>query len=569
MAGETVARGTAVLTAAGLVSRAIGLVYRIYLVRLVGAEAIGLFQIIFPLYWVALLLGSLGVPTAVAKLVADYQALGDTPRIARVMRWSFALVAAASLFWSVLLLWSVPFLSAQVLSDPRTAPALWVVAPSLPAVAIAAVLRGYFEGRQQMTALALLQVAEQLVHVGVTLGLVLLVPGADARALAVVLAAGSVASDVAGLLILGLGMWPRYRPPAVRGPFPRPWPLASPFPGGTGVAGTGSAAGQGMVRRASAASARPAPAAPASVWRFWHQSVLRRILTLAVPAAAGRLVISLSSTVSALLVPRGLQAAGFTVSQATTIYGEISGMALNLAFLPTIFTSSLATNMVPAAARAALRGPAELQHFAERALKLTTLVCLPMTAALTFFGPDLGVLFFASERAGLITQALALPIFVTYWQQVSTGILQGSGHPGLPLVASGAATTAGAILVYLLVPRPNLGLNGAILALSISYLLGGLLSLTFVQLKTRAGINVLKHVFPVALAAFGAGGLTHRLCLWFWPAAAQGPAALARTAVGLLCMAGLYMAATWLLGLWTRENWQVLGFGGKPVTTRR
>ena len=57
-------RGVAVLTITGVLSQLVGVVYRIGLTRLAGAEILGLYQLILPVYSVLLSLTSVGLTTA-------------------------------------------------------------------------------------------------------------------------------------------------------------------------------------------------------------------------------------------------------------------------------------------------------------------------------------------------------------------------------------------------------------------------------------------------------------------------------------------------------------------------
>ncbi|MFR2464434.1 MAG: oligosaccharide flippase family protein, partial [Clostridia bacterium] len=45
--------GTLILVAAGLISRLLGFLYRIYISNIMGSEGMGLFQLISPVYFLA------------------------------------------------------------------------------------------------------------------------------------------------------------------------------------------------------------------------------------------------------------------------------------------------------------------------------------------------------------------------------------------------------------------------------------------------------------------------------------------------------------------------------------
>ena len=74
---KTVLRGAFLLTAAGFLSRIMGFFYRIFLSRIIGAEGLGLYQMIFPILALALSVTSAGLSTAISHQVSRKNALGD------------------------------------------------------------------------------------------------------------------------------------------------------------------------------------------------------------------------------------------------------------------------------------------------------------------------------------------------------------------------------------------------------------------------------------------------------------------------------------------------------------
>ena len=63
-------RAVAVLTLTGVLSQLVGFLFRILLTRQAGAEILGLYQLILPLYSVLASLTAVGLYTAVSNLSA-------------------------------------------------------------------------------------------------------------------------------------------------------------------------------------------------------------------------------------------------------------------------------------------------------------------------------------------------------------------------------------------------------------------------------------------------------------------------------------------------------------------
>jgi len=64
-------KGTVVLTLAGLATRFIGFFYRIFLSNVMGAELLGIYQLVFPIYMICFTIFASGIQTAISTLVAN------------------------------------------------------------------------------------------------------------------------------------------------------------------------------------------------------------------------------------------------------------------------------------------------------------------------------------------------------------------------------------------------------------------------------------------------------------------------------------------------------------------
>ena len=68
-------KGTFILTCAGLMSRVIGFFYRIFLSHTIGAQGLGLYQLIMPLQNLVLAFTVSGIQTSLSRLIASRLAL--------------------------------------------------------------------------------------------------------------------------------------------------------------------------------------------------------------------------------------------------------------------------------------------------------------------------------------------------------------------------------------------------------------------------------------------------------------------------------------------------------------
>lgn len=68
--------GVAILSIAGLLSKVIGMLFRIPLTNAIGMEGLGLYQLVYPTYTMLLAVSTAGIPVAISRLVSESVALG-------------------------------------------------------------------------------------------------------------------------------------------------------------------------------------------------------------------------------------------------------------------------------------------------------------------------------------------------------------------------------------------------------------------------------------------------------------------------------------------------------------
>jgi len=158
-----------VLAAAGIISRLIGLVYRIPLTNIITERGQGIYDIAFQIYSIALLLTSYSLPLAVSKLVSERVAKGETTNAYRVFKSAMAFAVTAGGGIAIVVFFGARGIATHMMSMSLSTHALKVLAPGLLFVAVMGVLRGYFQGLGTMLPTAVTQILEQIVNAIVSL----------------------------------------------------------------------------------------------------------------------------------------------------------------------------------------------------------------------------------------------------------------------------------------------------------------------------------------------------------------------------------------------------------------
>lgn len=153
-----------ILAVAGVISRFIGLIYRVPMQNTIGDAGMGYYSAAFQIYSIMLIISSYSLPVAVSKLIAGYMAREQYKNARRIYNCSllFALItgSASCLF----VFFGADFLSGTLMNLGKSAIALRVLAPTLLIVAIMGVMRGYFQGQGTMLPTAISQLIEQIVN---------------------------------------------------------------------------------------------------------------------------------------------------------------------------------------------------------------------------------------------------------------------------------------------------------------------------------------------------------------------------------------------------------------------
>lgn len=440
MSKEKFLKGALILTVAGIIVKVIGSVNRILLSRLLGGEGIGLYQMAYPIYLLALSISSAGIPVAISIMVSEKVALQDYKGANRIFRISMSVMVVTGLIFSTLLFFGAGWLiEHQYVRDPRAYYAIAALAPAIFFVTILASYRGYFQGMQMMLPTGISQIAEQLVRVVtmVAFAWMLLPRGLEYAAAGASFGAGPGA--VAGLLVLVFFYW-RYRKEFNQ-----------------------KMESQPMLKQEAGAS------------------IITRMVRLALPVSLANIMLPVVSNIDLLIVPPRLEVAGYSVEQATELFGYLTGMAVPLVNMATILTASLAASLVPSISEANTLGErAAIFDRTSTAIRIANLITIPAFVGMWLLATPISVMLYATPNAGPSIAISALGIFLLGIHQVTTGVLQGLGRTAIPVINMVISAGVKVVLGWTLTALPAWGIKGAAWASNADFGVAALLNLFFV-----------------------------------------------------------------------------------------
>ena len=405
--------GTLLLTGTSLVAQVLGFIYRIFLSRLVGAEIMGLYQLILPVYSVVLSITAVGLTVAVSNLSAEYAARGNEGAMGAVLRRCLAaFLILFALVAGVTVLFYDP-ISVYLLGDARTQLGLLLLLPCLFLTGIENLHKHYFYGTGNIRPPAAVELCEQFIRTGAVLGLlVLFLPQTPERTVGLI---------VTGMVICEL------------------------FSSVTLV----------ILYRKRAAGLPRSPA---------EKGLGRRISAIAVPIGFTALLGNLMGSANAVLIPQRLVASGTDVSHAMSAFGVLCGMTVPMLLMPTAFIGAMGLVLVPRLARSAALG--RLDRIRDRIHK----------AMLVVLGPTIGRFLFREESAGDFILPLSLGVLLSCYQSILSGVLNGVGKQrsaAWNAILCGGVQLG---CTFFLIGLPRVGLKGYVAGFVASSALGLLLN---------------------------------------------------------------------------------------------
>ena len=426
-------KGTLLLTGAGFITKIIGFIYRIFLSQTIGAEGMGIYQLIFPIHTLCFALSVGGIQTAISRFTAARASLKDEQGARDIFVLSGALSTAIALIVSLILYDNASWFAVHILLEERCTSLLKLMAFSIPMGTLHSCVNGYYYAKKKMSIPAASQLLEQCARVGVSYGLFLILTEQGLSITPMLAVAGLVGGELVSMIFFLLVILWDYRKAGYR-----LRNLRSP--------------GKDM----------------------------KEILAFSFPLTCSRLLVNVLHSIESVLIPGHLRLYGLDNGSALSIYGVLTGMALPLILFPSAITNAVSTVLLPSVAEQQAVG----NHQAiRRAIFLSAKYCLILgflsTAFFFFAGDFLGLVLFKNEFAATFIKTLAFICPCLYLSGTLSGILNGLGAANQSFILNTLGLGVRIAFVFFIIPE--YGIQGYLWGLIVSELLVTGLSLYFLR----------------------------------------------------------------------------------------
>ncbi|MCI6994140.1 MAG: flippase [Methanobrevibacter sp.] len=444
-------RGSLIILIGNIIFRIGGYIYRFLMAILLGPTAYGILGITLPFQGIFQTLSAGGLPPAIAKYVAEYEAVDEKDMARQTIYTALKIMVFLGLFFGVLMIFVVaPYLAYGYLGKPEALIPLQIVGLITPFSVIVGAFRGAFQGVYKMEYIVYTRAVEQL-------GMILF----------------ATAFVLIGLSTVG-ALW------------------------GTVLGYSLSVVAAVYIFKYHMGKLIPKASDDFVFTRRDELKLAGTLVKFSIPVIITAIAEMLIYNICTIVMGKFLT------------FDDIGFFAAAdpIARLPLIISVSIATTILPASSEAfKLKDIDMLQKYVSEAYKFSLLFVVPMCVGLALFAaPTLRVLYFKNPAYVAGASALAiLSLGMTFYSifAISTSIVQGIGNPRIPMyILVGGAIVTG-ILNWVMVP--TLGIAGGALATSVACFLMMVPCVYFVfrLTKTKAPVGSIAKIL-IASAIMGA-----------------------------------------------------------------
>ncbi len=414
--------GTAILAVAAVLTKIIGLIYKVPLVHYVGVEGMAYFLAANHVYVLLFVISTSGLPVAVSVMVSGAVASGDHASVNKIYSTAMSLFAIIGGVGTAAMLGGASKIS-EWIGMPEAVGCIMAISPAVLMACISGAVRGYFQGHQIMCHTAISQIIEASGKL--TLGLLGAIYAINK---------GMSSEQVAAYAIFGI------------------------------TAGVGFSTVYLIIAKSFFDRKRKGFISSSNVKKL---SVMKSLVRLALPITLSSAALSLGGVIDTILIPNNLAYCGFSASEANRLYSCYGNMAVPLFGLVPSLIAPVAVSLVPmVSANRSSDNRNEEKNAICQSIKLTLLVAVPASLGISFFATPILKMIFSSDvnaanMAGPLLSILSLSIIPACLITTTNAILQAQHRAGRTIFSMACGIIVKLFCEYMLVRQKNINIYGA------------------------------------------------------------------------------------------------------------
>lgn len=438
--------GVAILSIAGILTKIIGMFFRVPLTNTIGSSGLGVFTTVYNNYTLLLTVSTAGIPVGISRLVSESVSQRKNKQAKAILRTAVILLAIVGVLFTALLMAFARPIASRIATEQEYI-GFMVIAPSILLVSLMSAFRGYMQGREYMVPTAISQLVEAIAKVVISFPLAII----GLRTSSIHAAAGALLGITIGEALAFLYMVAMY-----------------------------------IAKNKSFHMDQAEDAGDITSFRV-HA---KQLISIALPITIGSMIVPLSGTIDTILVRSRLVVAGYSEEMAVSLLGLLNGSTLSLVNLPTVLATAVCISLVPIISVARLeKRTADMHAYSTLGLRLASLIGFPCMLGMSMLATPIIKLLYNLPMdeivlTGEILSISSLTILFFCQVQATTGILQGAGLQKIPMYSLVSGVVVKIILDYILIGMPSFHIFGSPIASIICYGISFGINIYFIVRKT-------------------------------------------------------------------------------------
>ncbi len=448
---KNIIMGTLILTVATTSVRFVGMFFRIYLAKTMGAEGMGLYQLVLSFYFLMVTLATSGIRVAISKLISEEIALRNYANAKKVLYQAVGLSLFTGLTAGFILYFFADYIGTNILNEKRTVLALMYLAPSLPILAVSNCFKGYFYALGKVTQPSIIQITEQFVRIFLIFFIMdyYLSRGLEYGCAAIAL--GMTAEEIFALFLV----WFLYIFDK------KPWK------------NTNKKAG----------------------------NMIFNILSVSLPISGTSYLNSILRTVENTMIPAGLLIYGLSSERAISLYGMVKGMVLPLLFFPSSILTSLSAILIPSVAGDnAVSNEKSVSKTLSQVLHFTAISGILVVAVFIAFPSEIAMAVYGDTEVSAMIKIISYVCPFMYMNMVISSMLNALGEQFSSFIVNIVESILKISIIYFFVPI--YGFNAYLFALFLTTILNTIMYLVRLLQVSCIVFDISNWIFkPITAAA--------------------------------------------------------------------
>lgn len=444
-------KGTIILTLSGFITKIMGFFYKIFLSHAIGATGLGIYQLVFPIYGLAMTLAASGIQIGISRFCGSAFSSQNPKK-----SWGYFLTGTIfsgiiSVLLTILLYSHADLISFYIIKEERCTPLLQIVALSILPSVLHNCINSWYYAKKQTEIPAFSHLLEQGIRILVSWLIYQTLLKQTTEATPALAVWGMFFGEVSACIFSVLCFF--------------------------------------IHNRKLIYFSLPT-----------LKVCAKELYCFSFPLTLNRLLFACLQSIESILIPQRLLLFGSSSTRALELYGILTGMTLPFLMFPSSLTTSASTVLMPMVAGEQAQGNSlKIQSTIEKTLKYCLMLGIFAMVIFFLYGNDLGMTIFHNAEAGTYLQTLAFLCPFFYLNGTLSSILTGLGKTGLCLLQNviGLTIRIGFILFMI----PNWGMVGYLWGLLVSQFVVTLLNVFFIYHQIAFHFSFLREfVYPTAAA---------------------------------------------------------------------